>query len=138
MRPLRKERRRVLTAFTERKISHREKNMIGIWREYSGIYLYFLSIGTALFFGLPLLFWPIKWARILKWQIPEQQDLAIYFGRCLGGVICVLAFFAFKAGKEQAVQPFYFNIILANFAVMVIVHLYGAIRKIQPISETIE
>lgn len=112
--------------------------MIGILGVYSSQYLYFLSVFTLVLFGIPLCFWPIKWAKILKWEIPEQQHLAIYFGRCLGAVICVLAYFAFKAGQNPIIQPFYFNLLLANFAAMTGVHIYGAIRKIQPITESIE
>jgi hypothetical protein len=112
--------------------------MIGIWANYSGEYLYVIAVGTLLLFGLPLLLVPLKWARLLGWKLPEQTDLPVYFGRCLGAVICVLSYFAFKSAADPLVRPFFFQLILANFTLMVLVHIYGAVKKIQPISETIE
>ena len=112
--------------------------MKGLWGDHSQQYLYVLSVGTLLLFGLPILIRPLGWARLFRWPIPEQTDLANYFGRCLAGLICVLAFFAYRAGTEPQLQPFFFDLLLSSFAVMVAIHLYGAIKKIQPLSETIE
>ena len=70
--------------------------------------------------------------------MPGETDLAIYFGRCLGAVILVLAAFALVAAGEPTVQPFFFGIAIANFTLMVGVHAWGAIRGIQPWTETAE
>jgi hypothetical protein len=112
--------------------------MIGILKAYCGIYLKLIATGTLIFFGLPMLLWPLKWAKVLGWRIPEHTDLAVYFGRCLGSVITVIGFLAFQAAEDPQIQPFYFNLIMANFVMMIFVHLYGAIKKIQPLSETLE
>jgi hypothetical protein len=112
--------------------------MFGIWGHLSGEYLFVLATGTIILFGLPLLFWPLSWARVLRWPIPEQTYLTIYFGRCLGGVICVIAYFALRAGKDPEIQPFFFNMVLSSFALMIAIHIYGAIKRIQPLSETLE
>jgi hypothetical protein len=85
-----------------------------------------------------MLFWPLRWAAVLGWRIPEHTHLAIYFGRCLGAVICVLGGFAFRVAAEPALQPFFFDLLLGSFALMVAVHVYGALKRIQPISETYE
>ena len=42
------------------------------------------------------------------------------------------------AAQTPAVQPFFFQIVLANVALMVVVHTWGAIRRVQPTTETIE
>jgi len=112
--------------------------MIGLWNAYSTQYLLVVAIGTLLLFGIPLLLWPVRWAKVLGWQIPNHTDLAVYFGRCLGGVICVMGIFAFTASSTALTQKFYFNLIMANFIIMIFVHIYGAIKKIQPITETYE
>lgn len=112
--------------------------MIGIWEIYSTQYLYVIALGTLAIFGLPMLLSPIKWAKILGWEIPTKTDLAVYFGRCLGGVICVMAVFAIKAVENKITTKYYFDFILCNFVMMVFIHIYGWIKQIQPISETLE
>jgi len=81
---------------------------------------------------------PIKWANILGWEIPAKTDLAVYFGRCLGGVTCVITYFGLKAIENKITTQYYFDFILCNFVVMVFIHIYGWIKQIQPISETLE
>ena len=106
---------------------------MGLWKCYLLIIRISLSssTGMVLFFGLPLLLSPIRWARLLNWQIPEHTDLSIYFGRCLGAVICVMAYLAYRVIPNPVTQIFYFELLLWSFAAMVLVHLYGAIKKIQ-------
>lgn len=112
--------------------------MLGVWNAYATAYLLVVAVGTLLLFGIPLLIMPIRWAKVLGWQIPDHTDLAVYFGRCLGGVICIMGLLAFTASTSLATQKFFFNLIMGNFIVMIVVHVYGAIRKIQPVSETYE
>jgi hypothetical protein len=112
--------------------------MIGIWGSYSTHYLYVLSIGIIAGFGLPMLLAPITFARVLRWQIPEHEHLAIYFGRCLGGLACVIAAFGLKVAGVTALQPFFFQLAIGAFCILTLVHIYGGLRKIQPISETLE
>ena len=81
---------------------------------------------------------PMGWAKVLRWRIPEHTDLAVYFGRCLGAVVTVMAVFAFVAARTPAVQPFFFAFVLSAVAVNILVHVYGALRKIQPLTETVE
>ena len=112
--------------------------MIGVWGEYAKEYLYVVAIGSCLFFGLPMVFIPLRWARIFQWIIPEHTHLTIYFGRCLGGIICVMAVFAIVATRNATTLQFFYGFILVNFIVMIFVHIYGAIKKIQPKAETLE
>ncbi len=112
--------------------------MIGIWNFYLDIYLYVAAVGMLIIFGLPLLLVPVRWARAFRWYIPEHDHLILYLGRCLGGIICVLAGLTFKVANTPSLQPFFFDLLLWNFSAMILIHTYGAIRKIQPITETIE
>jgi hypothetical protein len=112
--------------------------MIGIWSASSSTYLYVISGGILVLFGLPLLLTPIWWARLFRWEIPGHEHLAIYFGRCLGGVSCVLAALSFKVAATPSLQPFYFQLMIGVFGILTLVHVYGALRKIQPVIETIE
>lgn len=113
--------------------------MVGIWSKYADGYLSIIAIGTLILFGLPLCLFPLRWATWLRWQIPEHTHLAVYSSRCLGAVICVLSIFALKAAvSDSVIKSFYFDFMLLNFFAMVIVHIYGALMKIQPMSETVE
>ncbi|MGW8322346.1 MAG: proteasome subunit beta, partial [Thermodesulfobacteriota bacterium] len=50
----------------------------------------FMLVGATLFlvaFGLPLLLCPMAWARRIGWSLPQEEDLANYLGRSLGGVV---------------------------------------------------
>jgi len=112
--------------------------MIGSLDAYASTYLQALGVGSLWLLGLPLLLAPLRWAKVLRWWIPDEPSLAVYFGRCLGAVISVLAIYALVAAGTPTVQPFFFQIVLANVALMVIVHTWGAIRRVQPTTETIE
>lgn len=106
--------------------------------QYSSLYILVVAIGTLTLFGLPLLITPIRWAQVLGWRIPDHTDLAVYFGRCLGGVICAMAAFAIMAAYDRPLLKFYFNFIIINFIIMIFVHIVGALYRIQPRSETVE
>jgi hypothetical protein len=81
---------------------------------------------------------PLRWATWLRWELPEQTHLAIYFGRSCGAVATVLAIFGFIAAADPSVQPFFYQLSIGVFAMMVATHVYGAIRRIQPMTETLE
>jgi hypothetical protein len=112
--------------------------MIGIWGNYSSHFLFVIGMSTLMIFGIPMAIWPIQWAQTLRWVIPSQTDLAIYYGRCLGCVAFVIGAFAILASRNPIVQPFYFQFLLSCWVLMVAVHSYGALKKIQPITETYE
>ena len=112
--------------------------MLGLWSEYAVQYLYIVAALTFLLFGLPMFLCPLKWAKPFKWIIPDHTHLAIYFGRCLGGIICSMAIFAFIATKNENTLKFFYQFILVNFFIMILIHVDGAIKKIQPKAETYE
>ncbi|AYV54895.1 MULTISPECIES: hypothetical protein [Leptospira] len=112
--------------------------MFGVWGSQSSLFLYVLVAGTFFVFALPMFLVPLRWAATLGWEIPGQNHLSIYYGRCLASVMAVLCYMGFVAAGNPTVQPFYFNILLGCFGLMIVVHAYGGIRKIQPLSETIE
>ena len=115
--------------------------MIGLWSEQASGFLVAVSVFALLALGLPMLVVPLTWARWLRWPIPEATDgrnLSTYFGRCLGAVICVQATVVLVYVDDASLQPVLFAILIGQFALMVAVHVWGAVRKIQPMSETLE
>jgi hypothetical protein len=112
--------------------------MIGIWGEYSQTYLLYFFIFTTIAFSIPIFFFPLTWAKFMRWTIPEDTDLVLYFGRCLGSFSLVLAYFIYQAATTGTGETIIFQI-LASFSVFMIgLHIYGALKRIQPITETIE
>ena len=112
--------------------------MIGIWQSYSDIFLYVVGIAMFVAFGIPLTIVPLRWAQVFRWEIPQPDNLVSFLGRSLGIFVSLLAIFAIKATSESAAKPFFFDLMLWIIAAMTILHVYGAIRKTQPITETIE
>jgi hypothetical protein len=112
--------------------------MIGIWQSYSDIFLYFVGIAMLVAYGIPLTIVPLRWARVFRWEVPQPENLAVFLGRSLGIFVSLLAIFAIKVTGEPAAKPFFFDLMLWVIAAMTILHVYGAIRKTQPITETVE
>ena len=115
-----------------------ENVMSGPLSDYASVFLLVVGIGSLALLAVPLVVAPLDWARVLRWDAPLDADLIVYFGRCLGAVIGVLAVAALFAAGNPTVQPFFFGIAIASFALMVIVHAWGALRGIQPRTETLE
>jgi hypothetical protein len=113
-------------------------DMIGIWKSYSDVYLYIAGIAMLIAFGIPLVVVPLRWARVLRWEIPKPENLVVFLGRSLGIFISVIAIFAFKVTGSLVAKPFYFDLMLWVLGTMGALHVYGAIRKTQPITETME
>ncbi len=112
--------------------------MIGMYASHSQLYLLILATLTTLFFALPLLLVPLTWARLMRWTLPADTDLTVYFGRCLGAFVVgvdIMGFLgAFDVHRQQAI----FEVLYFVSISMIAVHVYGAWRRIQPITETIE
>ncbi|HWN66463.1 MAG TPA: hypothetical protein VNM90_02425 [Haliangium sp.] len=112
--------------------------MIGILGAHNAWFVAAIAAGMLALFGIPLLVRPLAWARRLGWRIPVETHLAIYFGRCLGAVICVLGLLAFQAARDPELRPFFSNVMLGCFGLMTALHIDGAVRRIQPRAETYE
>ena len=101
----------------------------------------FMLVGATLFlvaFGLPLLLCPMTWARRIGWSLPQEKDLANYLGRSLGGVVMAVIIMAFLAAIDPWKYRFVFDMLVLIGIFMVGVHLYGFVKKNQPLIEHLE
>ncbi|MDX1723491.1 MAG: hypothetical protein R3355_10350 [Pseudomonas sp.] len=112
--------------------------MLGIWSDSAADYLLILTVATTLVFALPIFLVPLTWARLMGWRIPTQTDLAVYFGRCLGAFILILEAVMLRAALTGEAIHTVFELLAATALMMIVVHVYGALRRIQPLSETLE
>ena len=112
--------------------------MIGMMGEHAQTFLLVFGIIGGIAFALPIFVAPLAWARVFRWNLPEDTDLAVYFGRCLGVMALVLDAFVLRAAVTGEGTVWVFRFAIAVFAGMTLVHIWGAIRRIQPMTETIE
>lgn len=112
--------------------------MLGLWSANAADFLLILTLATTLVFALPIFLVPLTWARLMAWQIPQQTDLAVYFGRCLGAFILILEALMLRAALTGEAMHTAFELLAATATMMVVVHVYGALKRIQPLSETLE
>lgn len=112
--------------------------MLGAYAQYSQHYITTLMIVTTLFFALPIFLAPMAWARMMGWTLPEHRHLAIYFGRCLGAFILVVEVAMLRSATTGTSFSYAFDMLFVVFSLMFVVHVYGALKRIQPLSETLE
>jgi hypothetical protein len=103
---------------------------------WASIFLLVAATGFGLVYALPLVVAPLWWAKIFRWKVPEDTALTAYFGRCLGGVaLAVVALCYWTAPRPVASL---FDLIAVIGALMTVVHVWGAIKRTQPLVETAE
>ena|SRR6266704_568326 len=112
--------------------------MIGMFAEHSGAFLRVVAVVTALAFSIPISLAPLVWARTFRWAVDTKSDLALYFGRCLGALALVVSWASWHAAGHAEVQQFYFQMLIGLTALMGVVHIVGAVQKVQPWIETAE
>ncbi|MEO1338427.1 MAG: hypothetical protein AAFV29_22485 [Myxococcota bacterium] len=66
------------------------------------------------------------------------MDLTLYFGRCLGAVALGVVYAALKAAPNPSEHRLLFEFIAFTCSIMTGVHAWGALRRQQPWTETVE
>lgn len=94
--------------------------------------------GFLLVYGLPLFLFPLQWARWFRWTVPEETALTVYFGRCVGALAIAIIAVSLKAVPSPERFPVLFDLITWIGALMTALHIWGAIRRVQPWTETAE
>jgi hypothetical protein len=101
-------------------------------------FLRIAGVVMLIVFALPLLVSPMRWARAFGWKLPEDTDLAVYLGRCIGGLavgVIVVAVHASFAPREHRIV---FELLFVGSALLTLVHVKGALEGRQPRAETYE
>ncbi len=104
--------------------------MLGLWSAWSQVFLLVLCTVTTLVFAGPIFLVPLTWARWFGWRIPQETDLAIYFGRCLGAFILIVEALMLRAGLSGVGLTFTYQVLLGVASMMVLVHIWGAVLRI--------
>jgi hypothetical protein len=112
--------------------------MLGLWSAQAQNFLFWFAAVTSVVFVAPLALAPMSWARAFQWRLPDDPDLAYYFGRCLGALALSVELLLWQGSKNPAVAPVAVAVLGVFCGIMVVVHIDGAWRKIQPWTETAE
>jgi hypothetical protein len=112
--------------------------LIGVWSGHAKAFLLVATVLSALGLSLPIFLAPLAWARRFGWTIPDHTELAVYFGRSLGALAVTINLLTLRAALTGAALVTAFEVTLVVSVLMVVVHVYGALRRVQPVSETIE
>jgi hypothetical protein len=101
-------------------------------------FLWIAPTGFLIFYAIPLLLWPLTWARWFRWRTEGAENLAIYLGRCTGALAVVVIAACFRAAPSPRAYPIVLEILAAAGLLLTGVHAYGAWRRIQPWTEDVE
>jgi drug/metabolite transporter (DMT)-like permease len=101
-------------------------------------FLWSVGIFFLLLYAAPLLLFPLRWARWFRWRLPQETELTVYFGRCLGAVAVAIVFFCLRAAPDPRANRSIFFLLCVAGVLLTAVHVYGALRRAQPASETAE
>ena len=102
---------------------------------------WFLWAAAALFlavYAVPILVAPLWWARRFRWTMPEHTHLAVYFGRCLGALAVAVVVLCIRAAPHPQEHTTVFELLVVAGSLLTGVHVWGAVRRQQPWTETAE
>jgi hypothetical protein len=102
---------------------------------------WFLWIAPAPFlvlYALPILLVPFRWARAFRWTVNERDDLALYFGRCTGALAVALCVACLRAAAHPRDHVDLFDLLAVAGALLTAIHVWGALERRQPWTETVE
>ncbi len=102
---------------------------------------WFLWAAAALFlvvYAVPILVAPLWWARQFRWTMPEHTHLAVYFGRCLGALAVAVVVLCVRAAPHPQEHATVFELLVVAGGLLTAVHVWGAVRRQQPWTETAE
>ncbi len=102
---------------------------------------WFLLVSGIVFlvvYALPLLFVPLWWARVFRWELPERTHLTVYLGRCVGGMALAVVVFVFRAVPDPRSSRVLFDLVALMSGILALIHVWGLIRRNQPWTEHAE
>jgi len=104
----------------------------------SSVFLVVVATLFLIVFALPLLITPMRWARFVGWKIPDDTDLANYLGRSLGALAVAVNIIMYVAARDPWEYRVIFDLMIVTGILVGAVHVYGFIKKTQPLSENLE
>ena len=104
----------------------------------SSIFMVVTATFFLLLFGLPIFISPMRWARRIGWEIPDDTDLANYLGRSLGALALPLIILMYIGARDPWEYRVVFDLAILSGIFLLAVHVYGFMKKSQPLFEHLE
>ena len=104
----------------------------------SAIFMWVGATALVVLIGLPLLISPMAWGRWLGWKIPVERGFVNYLGRSLGAVALSVAIVCYLAARHPWQYRSVFDLVILLGVSTTAVHVYGFIKKSQPMIENLE
>jgi hypothetical protein len=101
-------------------------------------FLFVGGVGTLAAFGLPILLSPLRWARALQWEIPEDVRLVRYFARSLGCTAVAIGAVSVHLSLQADPPREFLLVPILSTALLTGTHVVGALERSQPWTETVE
>jgi len=101
-------------------------------------FLFVTGVGTLLAFGLPILLTPVRWARLFRWELPDDLRLVRYFARSLGSTAVAIGVTGVYLSFQQNPPREFLLVAILSTALLTVIHLVGTIERSQPWTETVE
>jgi hypothetical protein len=101
-------------------------------------FLIVTPVALLIVFALPLLIAPLAWARVFRWNVAGRDDLTEYLGRCLGALAIAIVYACLRAAPQPRAHLELFEMLIVAGSLLTLVHVWGAITRRQPWTETVE
>ncbi len=90
-------------------------------------------------YAVPLVFFPLRWARWFRWELPAgRPELTVYFARCTGVLAVAIIAIVAPGIRDPIGHRAVFELIAWACGLMTLLHVWGAIRGTQPWPEHVE
>jgi hypothetical protein len=95
----------------------------------SSIFMVVTATFFLLLFGLPIFISPMRWARRIGWEIPDDTDLANYLGRSLGALARPLIILMYIGARDPWGYRVVFDLAILSGIFLLAVHIYWVYKE---------
>ncbi len=112
--------------------------LVGRLSAHARTFLLVFAGVTTVVAAVPIYLFPLDWAEALGWDVPQNSDLVVYYARGGGSFLLIAEFLMLRAAMTGRNLRLGYEVLMLAGGAMVVLHVWGALREAQPLSETLE